>query len=172
MSILRVAFLSSAALELFSTMAIAVIAVYLGLGLLGFIHAGFSVHITLQQALFILLITPEFYAPLRQLGVFYHARAEAIAAATDILKFEPEKKEISTNDHAIIFSEKKMSLAIQNLSFEYQTEKKIKEKTKKKKLKQKKKKISTNDPVIFFFKKKMSLAIQNLSFEYQTEKKI
>ena len=125
MSILRVAFLSSAALELFSTMAIAVIAVYLGLGLLGFIHAGFSVHITLQQALFILLLTPEFYAPLRQLGVFYHARAEAIAAATDILKFEPEKKEISTNDHAIIFSEKKMSLAIQNLSFEYQTEKKI-----------------------------------------------
>lgn len=87
MRILRVAFLSTAALELFGTVSIAMIAVYLGLGLLGLIHLGFQgVHITLQHALFILLLAPEFFMPLRQLGTFYHARAEAMGAATEILK--------------------------------------------------------------------------------------
>lgn len=85
MGILRVAFLSTATLELFSTISIAIIAVYLGLGLLGFLKVGFDgVHITLQHALFILLLAPEFFMPLRQLGTFYHARAEAIAAAEEI----------------------------------------------------------------------------------------
>src|SRR3990167_5421329 len=87
MRILRIAFLSTAALELFSTIAIAIIAVYLGLGLLGFLKIGFDgVRITLAQALFILLLAPEFFMPLRQLGTFYHARAEAIGAADEIEK--------------------------------------------------------------------------------------
>ena len=86
MKILRVAFLSTATLELFGTISIAIIAVYLGLGLLGFLKVGFSgVHITLQHALFILLLAPEFFMPLRQLGTFYHARAEAIGAAERII---------------------------------------------------------------------------------------
>lgn len=87
MKILRIAFLSTATLELFSTISIAIIAVYLGLGLLGFLKVGFDgVHITLQHALFILLLAPEFFMPLRQLGTFYHARAEAIGAAEEINK--------------------------------------------------------------------------------------
>lgn len=90
MGILRVAFLSSAALDLFGTISIAMIAVYLGLGLLGFIHFGFSgVHITLEKALFILLLIPEFYLPLRQLGAFYHTRQDAIAAANEINRHTP-----------------------------------------------------------------------------------
>lgn len=86
MRILRIAFLSTATLELFATISIAIIAVYLGLGLLGFMHIGFDgMHITLFHALFILLLAPEFFMPLRQLGTFYHARAEALGAAAEIL---------------------------------------------------------------------------------------
>lgn len=87
MNVLKVAFLSSAVLELFSTVSIAMIAVYLGLGLLGFVHIGFAHHlISLQDAFFILLLAPECFAPLRSLGAFYHARSEAIAAANELLK--------------------------------------------------------------------------------------
>ncbi|MFG1419252.1 thiol reductant ABC exporter subunit CydD [Xanthobacter sp. V0B-10] len=78
MAVLRVAFLSSLALEFFATVAIAVVAVLIGFrlldGAMGF-EAGF----------FVLLLAPEFYAPLRQLGVDYHARMEALAAAERIL---------------------------------------------------------------------------------------
>lgn len=87
MQVLRIAFLSSAVLELFSSVAIAMLAVYLGLGLLSLVHAGFPHGIvTLQNALFILLLAPEFFLPLRQLGTHYHARAEAIGAAKEIYK--------------------------------------------------------------------------------------
>ncbi|OGT49118.1 MAG: thiol reductant ABC exporter subunit CydD [Gammaproteobacteria bacterium RIFCSPHIGHO2_12_FULL_38_11] len=87
MQILRIAFLSTATLELFATISIAIIAVYLGLGLLGLIRIGFEgVTITLGSALFILLLAPEFFMPLRQLGTFYHARAQAIGAAAEIAK--------------------------------------------------------------------------------------
>lgn len=87
MNVLRIAFLSSAVLELFSSGAIAMLAVYLGLGLLGLIHIGFANGlINLKQALFILLLAPEFFLPLRQLGVHYHARAQAIGAAEEIRK--------------------------------------------------------------------------------------
>ncbi|MFG1445394.1 thiol reductant ABC exporter subunit CydD [Xanthobacter agilis] len=86
MSVLRVAFLSSLALEFFATVAIAVVAVLIGFrllaGTLGF-EAGF----------FVLLLAPEFFAPLRQLGVDYHARMEAIAAAERILDLLDEAPE-------------------------------------------------------------------------------
>ena len=102
MVILKIAFLSSGVLELFSTISIALVAVYLGLGLLGLIHAGFhGANISLLHALFILLLVPEFFMPLRQLGVFYHARSEAIGAANEILKVLnrpiPETKVFNTN---------------------------------------------------------------------------
>lgn len=86
MAVLRVAFLSSLALEFFATVAIAVVAVLIGFRLLdealGF-EAGF----------FVLLLAPEFYAPLRQLGVDYHARMEALAAAERILAIKEEAPE-------------------------------------------------------------------------------
>ncbi|MFS8038329.1 thiol reductant ABC exporter subunit CydD [Xanthobacter sp. AM11] len=77
MQVLRVAFLSALALEFFATVAIAVVAVLIGFrlldGALGF-----------ETGFFVLLLAPEFYAPLRQLGVDYHARMEALAAAERI----------------------------------------------------------------------------------------
>ena len=85
MGVLRIAFLSSAVLELFASIAIAMVALYLGLALLGRFNAGhYGVTMTLDKALFILLLAPEFFAPLRQLGSDYHARAQAIAAAAAI----------------------------------------------------------------------------------------
>ena len=81
MRVLRLAFLSSAVLEFFAALAIALVALYLGLGLLGLLPwAKAEVPVPYQGALFILLLAPEFYAPLRQLGSDYHARAEAVGA--------------------------------------------------------------------------------------------
>ncbi|MBL8299257.1 MAG: thiol reductant ABC exporter subunit CydD [Rhodanobacteraceae bacterium] len=82
MTVLRLAFLSSAVLELFASIGIAMVALYLGLALLGRFDLGhYGRPLQLDDALFILLLAPEFYAPLRQLGNDYHARADALAAA-------------------------------------------------------------------------------------------
>ncbi|MFC4892122.1 cysteine/glutathione ABC transporter permease/ATP-binding protein CydD [Pseudofrancisella aestuarii] len=90
MKVLRIAFLSSGILEMFSAASIAIVAVYLGMG---FINAGENNNIwwalnnmTLQGALFILLLAPEFFMPLRELSTHYHAKAEAIGAALEIAK--------------------------------------------------------------------------------------
>jgi ATP-binding cassette, subfamily C, bacterial CydD len=78
MSVLRIAFLSSFALEFFATVSIAIVAVLVGFrlywGELDFLHG-----------LFVLLLAPEFYLPLRNLGTYYHARMEAIGAAERIV---------------------------------------------------------------------------------------
>jgi len=86
MNVLHIAFLSSAVLEFFSAVAVALVAVYVGLGLLGLIRFGPAINISLQEALFVLLIAPEFFNPLKQLAVYYHDKAAAIAAADNILK--------------------------------------------------------------------------------------
>mgnify|MGYP003624145229 CR=1 FL=1 len=87
MSVLVLAFLSTATLELFASLSIAMIALYLGLGLLEVLpwQVGSS-PVTLTQAMFLLLLAPEFYLPLRQLGNDYHAKQKAEAAATDLLE--------------------------------------------------------------------------------------
>ncbi|WP_432745339.1 thiol reductant ABC exporter subunit CydD [Methylobacter sp. G7] len=85
MAVLRLAFLSSAILEFFSAVAVALVAVYVGLGLLGQIHFGPAEHISLREALFVLLLAPEFFIPLRQLAINYHDRAAALGATDAIL---------------------------------------------------------------------------------------
>ncbi|SER37079.1 thiol reductant ABC exporter subunit CydD [Halopseudomonas bauzanensis] len=86
MRVLRMAFLSGAVLELFASIAIAMVALYLGMGLLGMLPwAQGEIPVPYQGALFILLLAPEFYAPLRQLGSDYHARAEAEGALAELL---------------------------------------------------------------------------------------
>lgn len=86
MKVLRLAFLSGAVLELFSSIAIALVALYLGLGLLGILPwAKGVIPVPYAGALFILLLAPEFYAPLRQLGSDYHAKAEAEGAIEELL---------------------------------------------------------------------------------------
>ncbi len=84
MKTLRVAFLSSAVLEFFAAVAIAVVAIYVGFGLLGYIAFGPAPDLTLFSGLFILLLAPEFFQPLRQLSQHYHDRAAALGAAAQL----------------------------------------------------------------------------------------
>jgi ATP-binding cassette subfamily C protein CydD len=87
MRVLRVAFLSSAVLEFFSSISIALVAVYLAMSYLGYFSFGlYGKSLDLAGGLFILLLAPDFYLPLRELGTHYHARAEAVGAAEEVLK--------------------------------------------------------------------------------------
>ncbi len=84
MQVLRIAFLSSAVLEFFSSVAIAMLAIYIGLGLLGYFTLGPAPELTLQTGLFMLLLAPDFFAPLRDLATHYHDRAGARGAASEL----------------------------------------------------------------------------------------
>lgn len=86
MRTLRLAFLSSAVLEFFASVAIAVVAIYIGFGLLGYISFGPADELTLFSGLFILLMAPEFFQPLRTLSQHYHDRAAALGAADGLVK--------------------------------------------------------------------------------------
>ncbi|WP_018950023.1 thiol reductant ABC exporter subunit CydD [Thioalkalivibrio sp. ALMg11] len=81
MRTLRVAFLSSAIMEFFSAVAIGMVAIYIGFALFGAIDYGPAGDITLFTGLFILLLAPEYFLPLRQFAQSYHDRAGALAAA-------------------------------------------------------------------------------------------
>lgn len=85
MKVLRLAFLSSAILEFFAALSVAAMAVYVGFSLLGELPFDAGETITLREGLFVLLLAPEFYMPLRRLSAAYHDRADAEAAA-DTLK--------------------------------------------------------------------------------------
>ncbi|KEA62016.1 Transport ATP-binding protein CydD [Marinobacterium lacunae] len=100
MEVLRLAFLSSAVLEFFASVSIALTAVYLGFSFLGELNFGtWSDPVTLYQALFILVLAPEFYLPLRELGTHYHAKQEAMAASERLktLLDEVEQQEETGN---------------------------------------------------------------------------
>jgi ATP-binding cassette subfamily C protein CydD len=80
--VMRVAFLSSAVLELFVSIAIAGVAIYLGMSLLGIIPGsnygqGYDFHI----ALFLLMLTPYFFFYVRKFMSAYHDRNKALASA-------------------------------------------------------------------------------------------
>ncbi len=88
MAVLRVAFLSSLALEFLATVSIAMVAVFIGFRLL-WGELGF------QSGFLILLLAPEFYLPLRTLGTHYHARMDAIGAAermVELLETPPPRR--------------------------------------------------------------------------------
>ncbi|MGW6732064.1 thiol reductant ABC exporter subunit CydD [Streptomyces sp. NPDC055013] len=79
MRTLRIAFISSFALELLSTLSVALVAVTIGMRL---VHG--DMH--LYDGLVILVLAPEAYLPLRQVGAQYHAAAEGLSAAEEIFE--------------------------------------------------------------------------------------
>ena len=113
MAMLRVAFLSALALEFFATVGIALVAVLIGFrlldGTLGF-EAGF----------FVLLLAPEFYAPLRQLGLDYHARMEALAAAERILDLQAEPPAAAGGEQPVLGST--LTIECEQVSFAWEPE--------------------------------------------------
>ncbi|MFE7775609.1 thiol reductant ABC exporter subunit CydD [Streptomyces sp. NPDC057445] len=74
---LRIAFLSSFALELLSTLSVALVAVGIGMRL---VHG----ELDLYTGLVVLILAPEAYLPIRQVGAQYHAAAEGLSAAEEI----------------------------------------------------------------------------------------
>ncbi|HHF3031120.1 TPA: cysteine/glutathione ABC transporter permease/ATP-binding protein CydD [Vibrio diabolicus] len=88
MDVLKIAFLSSAVLEFFTSISIAITAVYFGFSYIGELDFGYyGTGVTLFAGLFILILAPEFYQPLRDLGTFYHAKQQAVGAAESIVEF-------------------------------------------------------------------------------------
>ncbi len=79
MSVLRVAFLSSLVLEFLATVSIALVAVLIGFRL-------YYGEMDFLYGFFVLLLAPEFYLPLRNMGTHYHARLEAIGAAEKMVE--------------------------------------------------------------------------------------
>ena len=93
MKVLRVSFLSSLVLELLATLSVAMIAVSIGLRLVG---GNFS----LKAGLVVLILAPEVYLPLRLVGANFHAAAEGLGAAgkaLDIIQTEPAAAGTSTD---------------------------------------------------------------------------
>ncbi|MFJ2743102.1 thiol reductant ABC exporter subunit CydD [Streptomyces sp. NPDC087440] len=92
MKTLRIAFLSSFALELLATLSVALVAVTIGMRL---VHG----ELDLYTGLVILILAPEAYLPLRQVGAQYHAAAEGLAAAEEIFEvLETELPEGGSGD--------------------------------------------------------------------------
>lgn len=79
LSVLKIAFLSSLALEFLATLSIAVVAVIIGFRL-------YFGQLDFATGFLVLLLAPEFYLPLRQLGVHYHAKLAGISAAQTMLE--------------------------------------------------------------------------------------
>ncbi len=86
-AVLRIAFLSSAVLELFSALGVAMVAVYVGFHLLGTIEFGaWGRPMGLGEGLFVLLLAPAFFEPLRELSAVWHDRAAGEAALDSLAR--------------------------------------------------------------------------------------
>lgn len=116
MDVLKLAFLSSAVLEFFTSISIALMAVYFGFSYLGQIEFGtYNAPLTLFTGFFCLILAPEFYQPLRDLGAYYHDRAAGIGAADAIVDFlESDYLTVHQNEK-IISLESAVEISAENL---------------------------------------------------------
>lgn len=88
--VLRIAFASSAILEFFSALAVALVAVYCGFNLLRLLPFPVPETLDLGRALFVLALAPEVYAPIRRLAAAYHERQAAEAAVPALIGPRPK----------------------------------------------------------------------------------
>ncbi|WP_076790946.1 thiol reductant ABC exporter subunit CydD [Chlorobium sp. KB01] len=114
MRVLKVAFLSSLTLELVGTIGTAVIAVGIGLRIM-------KGQIGFQPALFVLLLTPDFYLPLRQLGTKFHAGMEGVSASKEIFAILEQPAPLHSPGVPAIQAEPfvRYPLILNNLSYSY-----------------------------------------------------
>ncbi|CAM4357889.1 thiol reductant ABC exporter subunit CydD [Pseudoalteromonas ostreae] len=116
LSVLKIAFLSSFALEFLATISVALVAVIIGFRL-------FFGTLDFATGFVVLLLAPEFYLPLRQLGSHYHAKLEGISAAADMLKILNEPIAGDNNSSRAGLSQLSLErieqLQIDNLNFYY-----------------------------------------------------
>ena len=110
LDVLKFAFISSFALELMTTLSIALVAVTLGLRLV----AG---SVKFQAALFLLLLAPEFFLPIRRFGVAFHVIISAKSSLERLDKFLEVTKEKAGFTGKILMPS---TISVKNLSFGYQ----------------------------------------------------
>ncbi|HKJ09013.1 MAG TPA: thiol reductant ABC exporter subunit CydD [Gammaproteobacteria bacterium] len=115
MAVLRIAFLSSLALEFLATVSIALVAVLIGFRLL-WGELGF------QSGFLILLLAPEFYLPLRALGTHYHARMDAIGAAERMVELLETAPVPRAQGAAPLELAQPLNIQLNNVSFAYQAD--------------------------------------------------
>ncbi len=124
MSVLRVAFLSSLLLEFFSSIGIALVAVLIGFRLL---HGD----MTFLAGFFVLILAPDFYLPLRNMGTHYHARMDGIGAAEQMVKIlaipvsgdrgQGTGDRIVSASHSVYLSSGTgMAITFKNITFSYE----------------------------------------------------
>ena len=102
MKVLRIAFLSSAVLELFSALGVAMVAAYVGFHLLGYLEFGaWGGRLTLGEGLFILLLAPAFFEPLRELAAVWHDRAAGVAAMDALERLNGNGLPLLDEAHAV-----------------------------------------------------------------------
>jgi ATP-binding cassette subfamily C protein CydCD len=122
MAVLRVAFLSSAVLEFFSAISIALVAVYLGMYYLGYLSFGdYGRPIDFASGFFVLLLAPDFFLPLRELGAHYHAKADAVGAAGEILKIFDLQPEATPPTPLHASNEAPATIRFESVSVHYST---------------------------------------------------
>ncbi len=115
MKVLRVTFISSLALELLATLSTAIVAVEIGLRLL-------YARMEFQPAFFILIIAPEFYFPLRQLGLKFHAGMTGVNAAVRVWEIldQPEPPPSPEKDiHATLAPSSGSVIRLKNVHYDY-----------------------------------------------------
>ena len=114
MRVLKIAFLSSLTLELVGTIGIAIVAVGIGLRMM-------DGKLTFQHALFVLVLTPDFYLPLRQLGTKFHAGMEGVSASKEIFAILDQNSGAGENKNGLIKQDSAGTYPIlcSNLSFTY-----------------------------------------------------
>lgn len=112
LSVLRIAFLSSFTLEFFATVSIAVVAVIIGFRL-------YWGQMDFVQGFFVLLLAPEFYLPLRNLGSTYHDRMEAIGAAEQLISIFEAPTHLAGSRVFLPQQRTGISLELNNIGFTY-----------------------------------------------------
>lgn len=109
--VLKIAFLSSAILEFFSALSVALVAVYCGFNLLKLLPFPAPEQLSLTRAFFLLALAPEVYAPMRRLSAAYHDRQAAEAAVpslarlSDAAEAASPRPPVPTTAPAIVFRE-------------------------------------------------------------------
>lgn len=115
LAVLKIAFISSLVLEVASTLSVAVIAVEIGLRLL---YSDFP----FANALFILIIAPEFYLPMRMLGASYHAGMEGVAAFERVADLIDDKRKSEITNSFLSYdynSATNKSIEFRNVYYSY-----------------------------------------------------
>jgi ATP-binding cassette subfamily C protein CydD len=120
MEVLKVSFLSALVLELLSTISTAVVAVNLGLRLV------YS-NISFLSAFFILVVTPDFYLPMRSLGLKFHSSLNGVVALEKIEKIEGSLYEENIKTENVKKDKNKFEVEVKGLNFVYENKKVLKD---------------------------------------------